>query len=142
MVYDTRAKVAITHQLPTIYDWRHHHLALLSSIEVGLALVVVCQATQGVHLGAVESSNERLGTLHCCCVLATLERPLVDWSPLAPSPNAALHLAALGHFKAVKGVAVRAEQAGHKVVATAELATVGIKLLPPILMVAVADGNG
>jgi len=109
---------------------------------VGLTLVEVRQATEGVLLGAVEPSNERLGALHFSCVPAALEGGLVDWGPLATSPDGALHLAALGHLKTVEGVAVGAEEAGHKVVATAELATLGVKLLPPVLMVAVSDANG
>lgn len=54
-------------------------------------------------------------------------------------PYTFLHLAALGHLEAVERVAMGAEQAGHKVVATTELAALGVKRLPPVLMVAVGD---
>jgi len=117
-------------------------LTVLSTVEHRLALVEVLQPAERVHLAAVEATNECLAPLNFRGGSAALELVLVNGSPLAPSPNAALHLAALGHFKAVEGVAVGAEEAGHEVVATAEFAALGVKLLPPILMVAVGNANG
>jgi hypothetical protein len=50
-------------------------------------------------------------------------------------------LTALGHLNTVKGVAMAPEEARYEVPASAELATLGIKLLPPILMIALVGWN-
>merc|ERR1719453_1973606 len=64
--------------------------------------------------------------------------------PRAVLPDGALHRAALGHLDTVQGVAVGAEETGDEIVAAAELATLGVHLLPPVLVVASAglDGEG
>jgi len=45
-------------------------------------------------------------------------------------------LAALCHLKAVQRVAMRPEQPGNEVVLTAKFATLCVKFLPPVLMIA------
>jgi hypothetical protein len=108
-------------------------------------LTDVSQAIQSVGLRAVEASNEgslirnfspaaihTLAHLFAVCIReCTLH---VD--PFTFIPQTALHLAALGHLQAVQGVAMTAEQSSNKVILAAQLATFKIKLLPPILVVA------
>jgi hypothetical protein len=108
-------------------------------------LTDVSQAIQSVGLRAVEASNEgslirnfspaaihTLAHLFAVCIReCTLH---VD--PFTFIPQTALHLAALGHLQAVQGVAMTTEQSSNKVILAAQLATFKIKLLPPILVVA------
>jgi len=61
--------------------------------------------------------------------------------PLAVGPDGALDRAALRHLNAVEGVAVGTEETGNEVVAATELASTGIELLPPVLMVAAGRLN-
>merc|ERR1719453_3030496 len=58
--------------------------------------------------------------------------------PRAVLPDGALHRAALGHLDTVQGVAVGAEETGDEIVTAAELSTLGVHLLPPVLVVASA----
>jgi len=81
-------------------------LSSLSAIKQRLALVVVFQPRQCVHLAAVETSNECLFALNFSEVLPALELVLVDWGPHASCPDAPFHLTALGHFKTVERIAV------------------------------------
>jgi len=86
-------------------------------------------------LGTTEESNDEslvAGDLEAVRVRV----PALGTGPLAVSPHRALDLAALGHLNTVERVAVGAEQAGDEVIATTELATTGVELLPPILVVA------
>lgn len=93
-------------------------------------------------MATVETGDECLGTgtgwrLHLG--EASFGLPTSHRSPLAVVPKRPLHLATLGHLEAVKRVAMRPEKAGHKIIPTAELASLGIEGLPPVLMVAMAE---
>jgi hypothetical protein len=118
--------------------------------EVRSALAHVSQAIQGMNFGAVEASNEGScsadfgpAALHpvtlSFAVLVTEGALNVD--PLAFVPHTALHLAALGHLQAVKRVTVTAEKTSNKVILATQLATLEIKLLPPILMIAMLQSQ-
>jgi len=125
--------------------------AARSTKEVWLTLTQVGEPVQRVLLGTIESSNKGHLILDlspaafdsAILFLAVLvaERAL-NVHPFASVPKAALHLAALGHFKAIQRVAVTAEQTSNKVILSAEFAASEIEFLPPVLVVAVLSRNG
>jgi hypothetical protein len=116
-----------------------------SAKEVWNTLAKVGETVKSVNFGAVEACNEGSlirnlspGTFHCLSnslAVGIGERALhVD--PLAFVPHTALYLAALGHLQAVQRVTVTTEQTSDKVILAAQLATLEIEFLPPILVVA------
>jgi len=62
--------------------------------------------------------------------------PAGGLGPLAARPKGLPHLAALGHLKAVQGVAMRTKETSHEVVTPAVFAASCVELLPPVLVVA------
>jgi len=113
--------------------------------EIRNTLAKVSQAIQSVGLRAVEASNEGCliigfspAAFHTLAFLNTVSitECTLDVHPFTFIPDTALHLAALGHLQAVQGVAMTTEQTSNKVILAAQLATFKIKLLPPILVVA------
>jgi hypothetical protein len=117
------------------------HLAIIGAIKDGLALAEVFESCQCVLFFTVEASDEGLCASNSNVTASILNSFCADGGPSTLGPHAALDLAALGHLKAVERVAVGPEQASHEVVATAELPTLGVKLLPPIFVVAVSNGG-
>jgi hypothetical protein len=97
------------------------------------------EAIQGMLSITPETNHKSILVIGLDAILSSGPASLTH--PLARCPQRLLHLAALGHFQAIERVAVRAEEASHKVVATAELPTLGVKLLPPIFVVAVSNGG-
>jgi hypothetical protein len=98
-----------------------------------------------VSFRAVEACNERCfiidfspGTFHSLALGHTvfIGESALDVNPLAFVPNTALYLAALCHLQAVQRVTVTTEQTSNKVILAAQLATLEIEFLPPILVVA------
>jgi hypothetical protein len=109
------------------------------------ALTDVCDALKSVGLVTEDACNELvLHASHIVCDAETVIAggPVVDRSPLAVLPDGALHRAALGHLDTVQGVAVGAEETSDEIVTAAELATLGVHLLPPVLVVASAGLDG
>jgi len=138
-------------------SWLWLTFPLRVSVQQRLALAEVGQAVQSVILGTVEPCDEfslihqrRLGLTDLLIgvfvllnergpTFFALEASTNDRFPLADVPHRARDLAALGHLNAVERVAVAAEQARNEESTTAELATLVVKLLPPILVVAVSS---
>jgi hypothetical protein len=116
-----------------------------SAKEVWNALAKVGETVQSVNFGAVEACNEGSlirdlspGTFHCLTLgnAVLIRERTLNVDPLALVPHTALHLAALCHLQAVQRVTVATEQTSNKVILAAQLATLKIEFLPPILVVA------
>merc|ERR1711881_176688 len=118
------------------------HVALLPiicTIEDRIALANVAQACECVDLATVEPGNERMWARHADLGPTIVDGVLVDSGPLALGPETTLHLATFCHLETVQRVAVRTEEASDEVVTTAELTTLGVEFLPPVLMVTMRD---
>jgi len=101
-----------------------------------------------VYFVTVKACNKRSVVINFCpgtvnqpCILVLLAvlvtEGTLDINPFAYVPQAALHLATLGHLNTIERVAMTAEESSKEVVLATELASSKVKLLPPILMVAV-----
>jgi len=118
-------------------QFEQRYLPVICAVKVWGARTEPREAIKSM-LFITEKSNNELWALYSCLAGFVILRVL---DPFASVPLRTFDLTAFRHLDAVQRIAVAAEQARNEVAATAELATLGVEFLPPILMVTFVSGD-